>query len=125
MNELSITGSIESAPQTGYPAGPASVSVSVEERQYSSVPVTAQYTLAADAQVSVALGPLSAANALHVRPVGGEVLVRITTSHGTLQVIPVDSLLILSSRTTNITAITLQRPAGVEVVVDVLLAAYD
>lgn len=72
------------------------------------------YVLSSDTAQTVSLGSLSAVNVLQLRVVGNKVRVRITSSDGTSQAIPVDSFLCIISDSVNITAIDLTRTAGSE-----------
>lgn len=83
----------------------------------------ATYVLTADAVVAVNVTPLAAVNYLLVGGVvgGAKVKIRITTADGATQVIPINDFLTLLSRTTAITAIDLQRSAGVLTEVTVVL----
>lgn len=83
-----------------------------------------EYDLTSDAVQSVSLGGLAAAGA-HILIVkvtsGGEVKVRITTTDGATQAIPVNSFLVLICTTNPITALDLTRTTGVEAIVKVFM----
>lgn len=72
------------------------------------------YVLSSDSAQTVSLGSLSAVNVLQLRVVGNKVRVRITSSDGTTQAIPVDSFLCIISDSVDITAIDLTRTVGSE-----------
>jgi hypothetical protein len=72
------------------------------------------YVLSSDSAQTVSLGSLSAVNVLQLRVVGNKVRVRITSSDGTSQAIPVDSFLCIISDSVDITAIDLTRTVGSE-----------
>lgn len=78
-------------------------------------------TLAADAPAAVNLGGLSNVHVLVLRAVGGKVRVRLTSTDGSQQSVPVDGLLVVVSLSVPITAIDVTRVAGVETQVDVFM----
>lgn len=80
-----------------------------------------QITLTADAPVVLPLGGLADANVLIVKAVGGKVTVRITSSDGSQQAVPVDSFLALISASTPMTAVDVARSPGVQTVVKYFL----
>jgi len=64
---------------------------------------------------------LSAINVLQIRVVGNKVRVRITSTDGSTQAIPVDSFLCIVTDSVDITAVDLTRTAGSETTVYVTI----
>lgn len=87
--------------------------------------VLTRYALTADAVAPVSLGPLVSAHVLllSVASPGAKVKARITTADGAVQVVPFDDLFLLVSLTSPVTALDLQRTAGVDSFVDVYLGS--
>jgi hypothetical protein len=71
-------------------------------------------SLTTDNPTALTLGTLSEANFLVMRADGGKVRVRITSSDGTSQSIPVDPFLILRCDSVGITAIDITRTTGTD-----------
>lgn len=114
-------GSLSIEPPVGDPSGQPTTLMSYTERVYLDRSITANYTLGTDNVVAVAISPLARVNVLSIRVVGGYVLARITTNAGTTQTVPVDPLLILETDNVNITALDLQRQAGIDTEVYIAL----
>lgn len=107
---------------SGLSSGIPAVTLPLDETlTLKSPPVIGQYSLAADAAQAVGLGGLTNVNVLVVKAVGGKVRVRITSTDGSQQAIPVDSLLVLLTSAVAITAIDLTRVAGTLTTVTVTL----
>lgn len=118
---LKLDGSLSLAPPVGSPSGQPSVLLTLNESVALDRQLSTNVTLSSDAVASVSIGPLTGVNYLSVRASGGKVRVRITSSDGTTQAIPVDPLLILRCDSVNITAIDLTREAGIETEVFLVL----
>jgi len=87
---------------------------------------TQQYALTSDSAVTVNLSAVdSEANYVSVRVIGSKVIVRITTSDGTSQIVPVDTFFVLRCDSVPITAMTLTRTAGSSASVTLILAKKD
>lgn len=119
---LELQGSVTIDNQAGMVSGQPAVAASINERMTSTSDLSAKYTLTADTAQSVNLGGLANVNFLSVRAVGGKIRVRITSSDGTSQSIPVDPILVLRSDSVNITALDLTRLANTETEVHIVLA---
>jgi len=74
----------------------------------ASIPVT----LAADGAEAVAFGDIASANIVIIH-CDAKVIARFTSADGTTQAVPVDDLLLLITEAVPITALTLQRVAGI------------
>ena len=79
-------------------------------------------TLTSDAAYTVLL-PFTNAHVIQIKVSGGEVIARLTSSHGVAQVFGVDPYACIFAKTTPFTAITLTRPAGVECTAKIVLAS--
>lgn len=122
---LELSGSLSLKPPVGTPSGQPSTIATFSEKVSLERQLSANYTLTVDTAVSVTITPLTGVNFLMVKASGGELRVRITSSDGTTQAIPVDSLLVLISNTVDITAIDLLREAGIETEVFLVLGQKD
>lgn len=118
---LALTGSIAVSPAVGSPSGFPSVQIPLDERMVLENSQPAGYVLTDDSPVAVAFGGLAAVNFLMVKCLGGKVRVRVTSTDGSQQAIPVDDLLILKCRSVPITAIDLTRVAGTSTTVEVFI----
>ena len=81
-----------------------------------------EYNLTVDTAVPIAFGGILNANVVMVQPQGGTVTLAITSADGTSQEVPVDTLLIIISKTVPVTAISATRAAGVTTQLNVFLA---
>jgi len=97
----------------------------LEELEISNYKTTV-ISLDADGQEAVAFDDVVEADSvfLYVRSLeSGNILVRLTHADGTLQAIPFSSMFFLTSSTSPITAMTLERSAGVAAEILVVLCA--
>lgn len=122
---LELSGSLALKPPVGTPSGQPSVIAVFSEKISLERQLSVNYSLSSDSLQSVPITPLTGVNFLMVKASGGELRVRITSSDGTTQAIPVDSLLVLISNTVDITAIDLLREAGIETEVFLVLGQKD
>lgn len=122
---LSLEGSWVVAPMSSSLLGPVSGLSSISTPLVESLAL-AQFsaqriTLSSDSVTAVALGGLTAVNALLVKALDGKVRVRVTSADGSTQAVPVDRLLVLLADSVPMTAIDLMRVAGAETTVEVFL----
>lgn len=93
-----------------------SEALSLTKKDYDTI------SLAADAAAPVSFGSgVTEAQVIIIQTTGGKVKVRLTSTDGATQAVPVDGTFILISRTVPITAIDLTRTTGVLTTVDVFL----
>lgn len=120
---LRLTGDAATQPSTGVPSfDPQVVFTHLDETIELKRKLEVEYDLTADPAQDVTLGGLAAVNILLIKVAeGASVKVGITWSGGTLQVLPVDSLLQLISLTEEITAIQLTRTSGIDTTVKLFL----
>jgi len=118
-----LRGEWSTHPLTGPFSGDPSLSACLDETTSLSSQENGVYDLQVDTPVPVSFGGVTGATVLIVKAVGGEVNVTITTASGT-SVIPVDGFLALLDASVPITAVTLTRPVGVEVIVKVFLGQH-
>ena len=116
-----LLGSYGTEPVLGSPSGQPSIQTPIDETTQLSAKSVQQYDLVNDAPQAVALAGLAGINALMVKTIGGKVVVRITSTDGSLQSIPVEGFLALLSLTTPITAIDLTRTPGTETLVTLFI----
>ena len=121
INTVSLIGTL-SAQTTSQSAGYPGIVTQLDERFITEQPVIKSFTLASDAAQVVQLDGLSGVNFLMVKTDGNHVKLTLTSSDGTAQSIPVDTLFISLSRTVAYTAITITRDAGVPTDVTVTFA---
>lgn len=125
---LILKGSASVAPTVGTPSGEMVNLGPIEERVLVGFRLDQQFDLTVDTAVVVpvlraASGPFNAgAHVLMVKVVGGKVRVRITTSDGSTQAIPVDSFLSLISLAVPITAVDFTRVASTLTTVKLFMA---
>lgn len=117
----SLQGSYSTKPTGGNPSGDPEVEALLSERVTLQNKTLGLYDLSADAPVAVDFGGLTNVNVLVIKTVGGKARVRVTSTDGSTQAIPVDSLLILHTKSVPITAIDLTREAGIDTTVRVFL----
>ena len=100
-------------PSSGYPAGAMDLSGSLAATVPLSAKTLVDTTLTTNDWTPVELSGLTA-NVLHLSTSGGKVLARLTSADGSQQIVPVEPVFILVSKTVGITALDLQRPTGVQ-----------
>ncbi len=119
--QLKIEGSISIQNPVGSPPGQPTTLLILNDSVFMKRVLSTSYTLDSDTPVSVDLGNLEEVNYLSVRAEGGYVRLRITTTMGTTQAVPVDPSLILRSDDVGITAIELTRESTVDTEVYIVL----
>ena len=111
---LAFTGSATLKPPVGFPSGQPTTLVSYDEKVSLDKNLSGNITLSTDNATSMSLGALTGVNWLSIRALGAKVRVRITSSDGTTQAIPVDPTLILRCDSVDITAIDVTRTTSIE-----------
>lgn len=112
-DQFTLTGSWQSSPQTSGAVNspdtstPLSETQTVVERNISSI------TLGVDTAVVLPFAGVTNAQIVIISTENLNLRAALTSVAGTTQIIPINDLLILVSRTEPITAITLTRTAGV------------
>lgn len=114
---FTLSGSYQVTPGAGYPSGDATINVPLNESLVLKSESYQQFTLTSDTAYVVPFNSLAAAHVVAIKAVGGKVVMRVTTTEGSLQAIPVDSFDMLFLGSAPATAIELTRPAGVPVTV--------
>lgn len=115
-----LQGSYTTTPAVGCPSGYPSIGTPLDEQVALGAKHIDEPTLISDLPYSVAFGGVTSAHVIVIKTTR-KVRARITSSDGSAQSIPVDSLLILTSLTTPITALDLTRDPGVTTQVEVML----
>lgn len=118
---FSLQGSYTAAPAGGSPSADPMITAPINENMTLGTETASQITLNVDGPVSLPFGGLSVVNALVIKCVGGKITVRITSSDGSTQAIPVDSFLALTSSTVDITAIEVERVPATQTIVKYFL----
>ena len=108
-SQFVLSGGYTTTPLDGIPSLAPNVDAPIDESMVVSVKAEGEYILGLDAPVAVAFGGITAANVVIIKAIGGKVRVRLTSADGSQQSIPVDSVLIITSISTPITAIDLTR----------------
>lgn len=119
--QLTIEGALVISEAVGDYQGQSQVTNTIAEKMSILQYQNTVYVLSSDSAQTVALGALSEINVLQIRVVGNKVRVRITSTDGTTQAIPVDSFLCIVSDSVSITAVDLTRTAGSETTVYVTI----
>lgn len=119
--QLTIEGSLVIAESVGDYQGQSQITNSIKESMTIDQYQSTVYQLTSDSAQTVALGSLSAVNAIQIRVVGNKVRLRLTSSDGTSQAIPVDGFFCLITDSVNITAIDLTRTSGSDTTVYVTI----
>lgn len=117
MSSYALTGSYTLTPSGAYPSGDPMILGSLDERMQLANEITSQVALSVDGPVVLPLGALTGANVLVVKAAGGPVTVRLTSSAGITQAIPVDTIFLLHTGSVAITAITVERTPAVLTIV--------
>lgn len=120
---FSLTGTLQTVPADASASGLSTVISQLSESlilQTKCVP--GEYDLQSDSPQVVAFGALAFVNVIFVKVNGGSpITLAMTSSAGTLQATPVDSVAFIISQGVNITAIEITRTPGVETLVDIIL----
>lgn len=116
-----LSGSYSTQPAQGAPSGKASESALLNEVVYLSVKTTNEILLSDATPVDVPFGGVDEAAVVFLKSVGGPVEVKLTTSLGVDQVIPIDGMLQLISVSNPVQSITLTRTSSVNTLVNVFL----
>jgi len=104
------------------PTGDFGLTALLESTLTLSKKHAATVSLDADAVEVISLGDIATADVLVITNVtGGQIVVRITTAAGATQIVPVTDTLLLISTTSPITAIDMQRVAGVVTTCNILV----
>ncbi len=119
--QLTIEGALVIREAVGDYQGQSQVTNTIAEKMSILQYQNTVYVLSADSAQTVALGALSEVNVLQIRVVGNKIRVRITSTDGSTQAIPVDSFLCIVSDSVSITAVDLTRTAGSETTVYVTI----
>lgn len=119
--QLTIEGALVISEAVGDYQGQSQVTNTIAEKMSILQYQNTVYVLSSDSAQTVALGALTEINVLQIRVVGNKVRVRITSTDGTTQAIPVDSFLCIVSDSVSITAVDLTRTAGSETTVYVTI----
>ena len=117
-----LQGTMTAEPLLGVTSGIPALTIPLDETYQLDKVLPSQYTLADSTVTDVSLGGLTAINLVWIKVVGSKVRVRITSSDGSTQAIPVDTIFMLESQSIDITAIDLTLLlGGVETTVEVFL----
>lgn len=116
-----LYGSIVAAPALGVPSGVSGVSIPLQETLALMAAETRRYVLLTDDPVVVSLGGLTAVHVLLAQTDGNKVRLRLTSTDGTNQALPVDPTALLFARSVPFSAVELTRVSGVATTVDLYL----
>jgi hypothetical protein len=120
-SNFTLQGSYTANPGSGSPSADPQITAPINEGMVLANEVVSQLTLSVDGPVNLPLCGLDAANLLVLKCVGGKITVRLTSADGSAQAFPVDSFLALTSASTDITAITVERIPATSTVVKYFL----
>lgn len=116
-----LSGSYSTTPQVGSPSGVASIPAPIDEEAMLIGKYYNTVTLTGDAPVIVQMGGVTKAHVVIVKVTGQKIRLRLTSTDGAQQAVPVDTWYTSISRTTPITAIDLTRTVGAQTIVDIFL----
>ena len=116
-----LNGEYSTKPLTGNPSGEPNLVAPILEQMSLQNKAIGDLCLDADGQVAVPLGTVVNANVVIVKTVGGKVTLRATSADGALQAIPIDPFGVIISASVPFTALTVERVAGVETIVNYFL----
>ena len=110
---FTLTGNYATSPVTGPMSGFPMTQTPIQElMQFRSAPITPEFLLTDDTVHVVDLCGLAAVNVLALKVVGSKITLRVTSTDGADQAIPVDGFFIDMTRTVPITALSIQRLTG-------------
>lgn len=118
---FSLAGQVGSVPASGSPSGAFQLIATLDESLTLLHKHQDTLQLTVDSPVVLNFGGVVSAHVVIMRVTGGKVDARITSADGTAQIVPIDPLLILISKTVPITAISLTRVATVDTTVEIFL----
>ena len=119
---FTLSGSYDSAPASvGTNSGSASISAPIDEAVQLATRTQVELTLTSDAAQAVTIPGATNINAVVIRATGGKVRVRVASSDGATQAIPVDPFMALITESVNITALDVTRVVGTETIVQIFL----
>jgi len=110
---LTLTGTLLATPLTASGSGDAPLPIPLQEIFALSKKHYDEVTLTDGNPLVVNLGGLSEVNVLFVRATGGKVRLRVTSSDGALQAIPVDPFHLTLTKSVGITAFDLTRDPAI------------
>lgn len=117
-----LSGSYSASPLVGSPSGIASIPAPIDEQLVLTAKDYNTITLTVDTPVVVPFsGGVDEAAVVVVKVTGSKVRVRLTSTDGSQQSVPVDTFFVCISRSTPITAIDLTRTPGVSTRVDIFM----
>lgn len=121
MDVLRLSGSIVTQPTSGSPSGDPEIETPVTEQLALTNKAISNYTLTADAPVSIDFCGLAQVNYWMIKSVGGDVTLGVTSAAGADQKIPVGTFGTAFNQTIPITAMTLTRSPGINTTVRVII----
>lgn len=116
-----LTGTWGTSPILGQPSAIPSFDAPIDEIIQITKKNQDDLTLTVDSPVVVSLGGLTNVHVLVIKTVGGKIAVRLTSTDGSTQSVPVDTFLALITLSVPITAIDVTRVAGIETQVHIFM----
>lgn len=107
-----LSGELRSTPQSGNPSGDPTIDAVIFESAMLGQKAVLSYKLLADGALPVPFGSVTNARVIMVKVTGGKVTATLTSTDGTTQAIPVDSLFLLFCASVPVTALALTRQPG-------------
>lgn len=95
-------------PGYAMPSGDPLITAPVDERQTLGLELAGQLLLLDDSETPLPFGGLSEASVVVLKAVGSAIKVRLTSTAGSEQVVPLDSFMVLMNASDPFTAITVQ-----------------
>lgn len=118
---FNLVGSYTVAPASGISSGCPSIDTPINEPLVLGAKNYQDLVLGVDTPVAVPFGTVVNAHVIVIKAIGGKVRVRLTSADGSLQSVPVDSLLALIALGVPVTAIDLTRTPATSTTVKVFV----
>ena len=119
-----LQGSLVTMPAVGNPSGALGTNILLGDIETLQAKAGGDLDLNSDAPVVIPFGQISGANILFLDAHDLKVDATVTSTDGTAQIIPVEDLLLLQTRTVPITAVSLTRVPGIATTVTFFLGQY-
>ena len=116
-----LSGAFTAEPDSGTTSGNPSTEVVLADTIRLTKRHSTVMDLTSDSAASIGFGGLTNAHVISIRASGGKIRVRLTSTDGSTQAIPVDPYVLVLCREVPVTAIDLTRVAGTSTTVFVFL----
>lgn len=118
---FALTGTYQALPPFGSVSGDPMITAPIDERQTLELETAGQLLLSTDGPTALPFAGLTDASVVAIKVTGGRAVLRLTSSEGAAQAVPVDSFCVLMSGAVPFTAATIERQPGSPVMVKYFL----